>query len=259
MSRWWILVSVLNVGCVAQRYLVMPESLAPEATPTGFPANQTWRLGEVTTTRVELSAQGMQGGGLAPPNIDTEPLKRQLTERVRSSLVSQKNLGAVDEPSATYSLEVELAARESYGIGKGLALGLLLETGILLGGLGAGIGVGTLIDNNAPNQPRLGGILGSSIGILVAAPVALLAAFLPDIAAVKGEYLASLTLRRRSDRVPVATRRLTSNWRTDYNMFGIEEKLAKASGAAVPEFERLLIEAVKSMLVELNEPLARAD
>jgi hypothetical protein len=257
MSRWWLLVGVLNVGCTAQRYLVLPDPIGPEAAPTGLPADQTWRVGEVTT-RVEVASQGMMGTAAQAPNLDTEQLKRQLTERVRVSLGSQKNLGAVDQPPATYSLEVELGAREAYGFGKGLALGLGLEVGIMLAGAGAGLGIGTVIDNNSKNPSSLGVVLGPSIGLLASLPIALIAALLTDIGGVRGEYTATLTLRRRSDRVPVATRRLSSTWQADYNGFGAAEKIAKASGSAVPEFERVILEGIKSMLLEVNEPLARA-
>lgn len=189
-------------------------------------------------------------------NYDAEKLRTQLTERVRSTLVAQKRLGAV-ENAATYTLEVELGTRELYGFGKGLPFGLALETGILLAGAGIGGFVGWTIDNGA-RRDSLTAITSASLGIAVAAPLAFLAAYATDSSRVRGEYTASLTLRRRSDRVPVATRRLISSWKADYSAFGAEQKVAKFAGDAVPEFERVLVEGVKSMLLELNEPLAAA-
>ncbi|MDP3233679.1 MAG: hypothetical protein Q8N26_12945 [Myxococcales bacterium] len=254
MPRWSVVILLALTGCTAQRYLTLPnETVVAPVLPESL-AGQTWRLGEVTT-RVEV-ASGNQWGGAAATNVDVEQLRSQLTERIKSTLKAQKGLGAIEGPTL-YQLEVELGARELYGLGKGFALGIGLEVGILLAGAGAGAGIGA-----ATRQPgsdaSLAVLTGSQIGLAVALPVALLAALLCDIGGVRGEYTATLTLRRRSDRVPVATRRLTSAWRADYNGFAGAEKVAKFSGDAVPEFERVLLEGVKSMLLEVNEPLAVA-
>jgi hypothetical protein len=106
-------------------------------------------------------------------------------------------LGAIDGP-AVYSLEVDLVAKELYGFGRGLPLGLALETGILLAGAAAGIG--HAIDSSR-GQDRLSAVFGMSIGLLAAIPAALLAAFATDLGAVRGEYGATLTLRRRPELV----------------------------------------------------------
>lgn len=257
MNRWLMVLLSLTTGCTAQRYLTLPNE-RPATTTVSLPEvvpGQTWRVGEIST-RVE-AASGMQGWGAGgAANLDTDQLKAQLTDRVRSTLTMATALGAIDGP-AVYSLEVDLVAKELYGFGRGLPLGLALETGILLAGAGAGAGIGHAIDSSR-GQDRLSAVFGMSIGLLAAIPAALLAAFATDLGAVRGEYGATLTLRRRADRVPVATRRLSSAWRTDYNAFGVEAKLAKQSGDAVLEFERVILEGVKSMLIEVNEPLATA-
>ncbi|MBE2253730.1 MAG: hypothetical protein IAE78_29645 [Myxococcus sp.] len=250
MARWWILALAMSSGCTAQRYLILPEPLVAEAPAPGPWKEQTWRVGEVTT-RVEVST----AQGAAAADVDVEQLQRQLTDRVRSTLTAQSALGAV-QGAATHALEVELGAREAYGLGKGLALGIGLELGIIAAGAGVGAGVG--VATAGTSDRGLAALVGSQIGVLAALPVALVAALLADIGGVRGEYLATLTLRRLSDRVPVATRRLSSAWRADYNGFGAADKIAKASGNAVPDFERVLLEGVKSMLLEVNEPLARA-
>ncbi len=252
MSRWLVIaVLALTAGCTTQRYLVLPtDTLVSPVLPESL-AGQTWKLGDLST-RVEVS-QVNQWGTTASRNVDQ--LKEQLTARVRSTLMAQKGLGAVEGPGV-YSLEVELVVREAYGLGKGFWLGLGLNTVVLLAGPAAGLGVGVAINSGGrePDAPYF----GSSIGWAIAAPLAIVAALLTDLGGVRGEYAANLTLRRRADRVPVATRHLTSAWKADYNGFGVEEKIAKFSGDAVPEFERVLIEGVKSMLLEVNEPLATA-
>ena len=254
MSRWSVVILLTLTGCTAERYLTLPhETVVSPALPESL-AGQTWRLGDVST-RVEM-ASGAQWGGGAAPNVDAEQLRTQLTKRITSTLNAQKGLGAIEGP-ALYQLEVELGAREVYGFGKGFALGIGLEAGILLAGAGAGAGIGVATRQPGSNE-ILAGTIGSQIGLLASLPVALVAALLCDLGGVRGEYTATLTLRRRSDRVPVSTRRLTSAWKADYNSFGVAEKVAKFSGDAVPEFERVLLEGVKSMLLEVNEPLAVA-
>jgi hypothetical protein len=257
MSRWLVIaVLALNAGCTTQRYLVLPtDTVVSPVLPESL-AGQTWKLGDLST-RVEVSQVNQWGttGSVASPNVDVDQLKEQLTARVRSTLMSQKGLGAVESPGV-YSLEVELVMREAYGFGKGFWLGLGLEVGVLLAGAAAGLGVGTAI--NSGGREPLAPALGPSIGVLIATPLAIVAALLSDLGGVRGEYAATLTLRRRADRVPVATRHLTSGWKADYNGFGVPEKVAKFSGDAVPEFERVLVEGVKSMLLEVNEPLAIA-
>lgn len=254
MPRWSVVILLALTGCTAQRYLTLPrETVVAPVLPESL-AGQTWRLGEVTT-RVEV-ASGNQSGTAAATNVDAERLRSQLTERITSTLLAQKRLGAVDGP-ALYQLEVELGVRELYGIGKGFALGLGIEAGVVVAGAGVGAGIGA-----ATRQPGsdtgMAVLLGAELGALAALPVAIVVALLADLGGVRGEYTATLTLRRRSDRVPVATRRLTSAWRGDYNGYNAAEKIAKASGDAVPEFERVLLEGVKSMLLEVNEPLAVA-
>ncbi|MDP1922759.1 MAG: hypothetical protein Q8L14_41335 [Myxococcales bacterium] len=255
MPRWSVVIFLALTGCTAQqRYLILPnETVVAPLLPESL-AGQTWRLGEVTT-RVEVGSGG-QWGTAAATNIDAERLRSQLTERITSTLLSQKGLGAVAGP-ALYQLEVELGARELHGLGKGFALGLGLEAGVIVAGAGVGAGVGAAT-RQPGSDPATAALVGAPFGALAALPVAVFVALLADIGGVRGEYTATLTLRRRTDRVPVAIRRLSSVWRGDYSGYSGNEKTAKFAGDAVPEFERVLLEGVKSMLLEVNEPLALA-
>lgn len=246
--RLWIAVAIALAAssCTYQRYLELPDP-APtfQAERVG---DETWRVGEIFT-RVSLTAAN---GNLAGTNINTDRLRDQLTERLRGALLSQRQLGAVTGP-ATYSLEVTIDARESYGPGKGAVAGLLGSLAFAFGSMGAGAAIGAATKNASGGDNYLVGLsIGGAVGLIGE----LLISTIAETGGVRGEYEAQLTLRRLSDRVPVATRRVATPWQLDMNSYDFEKKLARASGASVAAFEKAVVQAVSELLVEQQLPAA---
>lgn len=255
MLRVAVVAVVVASGCTTSRYYVLPPPAPVEGSAPLLGPEFNWSLGEVNVRTQVLNAQG-SAANLSL--VDTSQQKRQLEERVRATLSTQTNLGAV-EGRAPYSLEVAVLSRETVGLGRQIGLGLALETGILIVGTLVGAVVGDALDRPQPPATRgLGFPLGLSAGLIASTPLALGAALAVEIGGTNGEFEAELTLRRRSDRVPVASRRVSTTWRADYNGFSVERKMAELSGAALPDFERALLLGVKAMLLEVSEPVVQA-
>jgi len=254
MLRVGLLALVVMSGCSVRRYLVLPSAAAVEGTAPLLGPEFSWSLGEVSS-RVELLSG--QGTATATALVDVDELKSQLKDRVRTTLEAQVNLGSV-QARAPYSLEVDVTAQEKYGLGPQFGLAIGVE--IAIAALGAGVGalIGGATSPAQPGQFSGGPLLGMSIGALASLPVAVGVALAFDSGEVRGEYEAVLTLRRRSDRVPVATRRVSSTWRAGYNGFNGERTAAVSAGAALPDFERALLQGVKGLLLEVSEPIAAA-
>lgn len=242
-----LLLSLLaSSGCTAQRFLTIGTPSPVEAAWPGQSDETTWRLGEV-----HVDVQAQNANGPTPAGIDVAPLKQQLNDRLRATLLAQTALGARAGP-ARYALEVSLEAIERYGFGRQMGLSLALEIGLFALGMAGGTLLGLATSRASPPD----GFNGYLVGAGVSLPVGLLAATLPELAGTAGEYKARLVLRRLSDRVPVAERRVEQAWRVDYNLYGVPAKLAKGAGAGLVEFEKVLLAGLKDMLVELQpEPL----
>lgn len=250
MKRLALLVMAVGLsGCRIARTLVLPDPLPDRP---ALATTHTWRLTELTA---EASAAGVSGAALV--NTDYGPVRDGLTSRLRSTLEAQQALGYTPE-GARYNLEVSLRAREAFGIGPAMGAALAVELGVL--GLGTLVGglVGARLDAAGPSSTSTGAILGPTIGMAASLPLALVSAFAFKAGLVRGEYSADLTLRRRSDRVPVAHRKVVSTWEQAHDSLNGPAQVAQGSGAAVPELERAVLAAIRSMLVELDEPLARA-
>ena len=229
-------------ACTVQRTLAIG-SPALTHDPIAGAEPLPWRLGTLHVAVEGMSVNGVIG--TKETGVDYGPYKQQLSDRLRATLVSQGPLGATTG-AASYSLEVEVKAREVYGMGKQMWLSLLLESVILAAGFGAGLAV-DLATAKPGEIPRMSGVL---IGGLGSVPVALGVATLPQLGGVNGTFEAELVLRRLSDRVPVAQRRVESTWRADYNAYQVPEKLAVASGQGVTAFERELLAALVELLQE---------
>ena len=236
---------LFTTGCTVQRTLAIGSpALTHDAIAGAEPL--PWRLGTLHVAVEGMSVNGVIG--TKETGVDYGPYKQQLSDRLRATLVSQGPLGATTAGAASYSLEVEVKARELYGMGKQMWLSLLLESVILAAGFGAGLAV-DLATAKPGEISRMSGVL---IGGLGSVPVALGVATLPQLGGVNGTFEAELVLRRLSDRVPVAQRRVESTWRADYNLYQVPEKLAVASGQGVAAFERELLSALVELLQEFR-------
>lgn len=235
-----LLLLLSSSGCLFRRELVIGTPAAVEPDP-GLSAETTWRLGEV---HVAVEAQNANGSA-QPLVLDLAPLKQQIGDRLRATLLAQSNLGARTGPAA-YALEVNLEARERYGFGRQIGLSIALEVGL------AAIGalVGALVGNATTRPPDW--LVGYSVGAGAGLGAGVIASTLPEAAGTQGNLKATLVLRRLSDRVPVAQRSIESAWRADYNFYDIPSKLARASGVGMADFEKVLVPALKDMLLELQ-------
>jgi hypothetical protein len=245
MSRLFATFAVVLLatsGCTVTRSMKIG---TPAPVLAALPTSQAlpWQLGEVHVTVEGMSSTGVLAS--QSTGVDYAPYKQQLTDRLKASLLSQQPLGATLS-GAGYALEVDVKAREVYGLGKQMWLSLLLEGLVFAAGMGTGLAIDAA--TTPPNQvPNLTGFL---VGSAASVPLALLAASLPESGGCAGTFEAKLILRRLSDRVPVSERRVESTWRGDYNWYGVPEKLAVASGAGVTLFEKELLTAVSEMLQE---------
>lgn len=245
---------LLTSGCTVRRSLAIGAPAAVRE-PLSSAAPPPWRLGEV-----HVSVEGMSTNGVAgspATGVDYAPYKQQLTERLKATLLAQKALGATLD-GAAYALEVDVKGRELYGMGRQMWLALLLESAVLALGFGVGLGV-DLATARTPSDLRMSGMLVGGLGSI---PLAVGVATLPELAGATGTFEAQLILRRLSDRVPVAQRRVESTWRADYNFYSVPEKLAAASGQGVAVFEQELLTALVELLqdsqaVALAAPAAR--
>ena len=240
MRRWWLFagMTVAVSSCTAQRHLVLPEERVLGSGPTRD-SKVSWSLTSLSTSIDVGTTAGSTTG------LDVEPLRRQLEARVRDTLSRQVDLGAVDRCSA-YALEVELEAHEAYGNGKGLVPGVVFETGTLSAGAIAGALIGSFV------LPGLGTGIGLAAGTIASTPPALLGALAFKTGGVKGEYRADLTLRRRTDRVPVAHTRVRAPWNADFSAYTADAVVAQSSGAAVLEFEKALLAGLRDMVVDVD-------
>jgi len=236
------LLLLLGSGCTVHRSLAIG---APSPVHAGLTESErlSWRLGEV-----HVSVEGMSSNGMVASSqtgVDFTQYKQQLADRLKATLLAQEALGATRGAGA-YALEVDVSAREVYGIGKQMWLSLLLEGLVMALGFGAGIAV-----DAATAQPgQVPSMTGFLVGGLGSIPVALGVATIPELAGCAGTFQAKLVLRRLSDRVPVSERRVESTWRADYNAYGVPAKLAAASGQAVLGLEQELLTAIVEMLKE---------
>jgi hypothetical protein len=134
---YWSFVLAVLAGCVRHRHLRLPATADVVAVTSAAPLHdQTWQVGEVST-RAEAAPRLLVEE--APYLLVTDQLQGQLTDRIRSTLASQRALGAVEGP-ARYVLDVELVARETYGTGPELGLAFGFQTGILVAGMVSGLG-----------------------------------------------------------------------------------------------------------------------
>lgn len=241
-----LLVLVVSSGCTGRRYLVIGAASPFEPPLAGLSEDFTWGLGEV---HISMSAQNQNGAGGG--QIDLEPVKQQMRDRLRATLQSQSSLGARQGP-ANYSLEINLDASERYGFGREMGLAIGLELGLAALGAGVGALVGLATSRERPPDSTNGYLIGSGAGLAAG----LVSATIPRSGGVIGEYKARLVLRRLSDRVPVAERTVESTWRFDFNWYDISEKLAQSSGESFVEFEKVLVPAVRAMVLEAQPAAA---
>ena len=244
-----MLVLVVSSGCSATRYMTIGVPAPIEPPLAGLSEDATWRLGDV-----HVSVQSSNAYSPIPTGLDVGPLKQQLRDRVRATLLAQSALGATTGPSK-YALELHLEAVERHGVGRQMGLALGLETAVLVVGAAVGAALGLATSRDTPPSGFSNGLL---IGTGVSIPLALVAASLPKLGGVAGEYRARLVLRRLADRVSVAELHVESSWRFDYNFYDIPAKVAQGSGDGFVEFEKLLLGTVKDLLVEANPPPAAA-
>lgn len=232
---------VVASGCVQARYMTIGAPAPLEAAAPGLSADGAWRLGEV-----HISVETQADGSTTTPSVDTELLQRQLLDRVRATLLAQSGLGATTG-LPKYALEVDLEAIERYGLGRQFGVALALEAGLMV----VGMTVGGLVGMATSAEPRPTFLnSGQLVGLGGGLAAALVASTFPKIAGTKGEYKAHLVLRRLADRVPVAERRVERRWRLDQNLYDANEKLARGAGEGFVEFEKVLLSAVKDLLLE---------
>lgn len=219
------LAMVTSSGCVLSRSLVLPSSSVALDDPQ---VSAQWSVGEVFVRTHE------RGPPMQEPR-DFAPLRAQLEARLRRTLEAQGRLGyrADDAP---YALEVVVDVRERSVASPWLVLGASLETGTLLGAAALGTAAG--------------GIAGGPIGMLLGAPLAVVAAMIPPTTTESGEFEATVVVRRRSDGAVLASRHVRSDWHLDVNGFRREGKLAHESGAAIPELEQGVLEIVRQVMRE---------
>lgn len=207
-----------SAGCVSSRHLAIPDATpvldAPEVTAR-------WSV-----TELFVSARPAE-------TRDYQELQTQLETRLRRTLEAQTKLGHRAE-GAEYGVEVQVDVHESSGVNGWLGLGAGMEAAVLLGGAGIGMAVG--------------GPPASLLGLLVATPVAVVAALVPPSSTELGELEATIVLRRKADGAVVATRRTRTHWRAEMNGYRQNEKLARESGGAVPELERRMLETLREVL-----------
>lgn len=215
-------------GCVLSRSLRLPdESQVLEVSPQAT----HWAVSEVF---VRSSVAGA-GGQIGEPRQYQE-LKRELETRLRSTLQAQTLLGHQAE-GAPYEIEVLVDVEEAGAASPWFCLGLGLEVSILSGGAAVGAVVA--------------GPPGALLGMLAATPPAIVAALVPPVTTESGQFEATLTIRRRVDGAAVATRHVVTEWKAELNGFERREQLAAASGAAVPQLEKALLEALYAALQAL--------
>jgi hypothetical protein len=223
------LTMLASSGCVVSRSLILPD-----ATPLLDAPEISARWG---VTELYVRSR--------PPNTnrndqrDYTGLERQLATRLRRTLEAQTGLGHRQD-EAPFGVELVVDVTESAGLNGWMVLGAGLESAVLLGGAGVGM--------------ALGGPPGSLIGLLVATPVAVVAALAPPSQTELGELEATIVVRRKSDGVAVASRHVRSNWRAELNGYHREGKLAHESGAAVPELEQGVLETLREVLKTLPPP-----
>lgn len=218
-------------GCLMSRTVVLPDS-----TPLLDAPEVTARWG---VTELFVRSQAVASGG--NDQRDYHELQDQLQTRLRRTLEAQTGLGHRKDEAA-YGVEVVVDVAERAGLNAWMGLGSGLETAVLLGGAGVGMAVA--------------GPPGSLLGLLVATPAALVVALLPPGVTELGEFEATVVLRRKSDGGVVATRHVRSHWRADVNGYSRSNKLAKASGASIPELEAQLLETLRDVLREVKaEPV----
>jgi hypothetical protein len=231
MNRIFLLcLSLAAQGCLVSRTLVLGDPLPSLQAPH---VAASWKVGEVVA---HATSENANQSALR----DFAPLKAQLEEHVRKTLEGQVALGTLS-PTADYEVDVRLEVDERSGLSPWFGLGLGMEAGILV----AGASVGTAIAGPA----------GTLTGMLVAAPVAVLAAMTPPNSSERGEVGAELTIRRRA-RPEVAKRHVRHIWKRELNGFFKKQRLAEESGAAVMDLERAVLTNVRDMLLEL-QPEAR--
>lgn len=213
-------------GCLMSRTMVLPDSTplldAPEVTAH-------WGV-----TELFVRSRAVASGG--NDQRDYKDLQDQLQTRLRRTLEAQTGLGHRREEAA-YGVEVVVDVAERAGLNGWMTLGSGLETAVLLGGAGVGMAVA--------------GPPGSLIGLLAATPAAIVVALLPPGVTEFGELEATVVLRRKSDGAVVASRHVRSNWKADVNGYSRDTKLAKASGASIPELEAQLLETLREVLREV--------
>ncbi len=219
------LTMLASSGCLLSRSLVLPDTTpmldAPEVTAR-------WGVSELFVRSRAASSNEQR---------DYRPLQDQLETRLRRTLEAQTGLGHRTE-NAPFGVEVVVDVSESAGINGWLGLGATMESAVLLGGAGIGM--------------ALGGPPGSLIGLVLATPVAVVVALTPPSYTELGELEATVVLRRKTDGVVVATRHVRSNWGTEVNGYSRVRKLARESGAAVPELEHRLLETLREVLREAS-------
>ena len=220
------LTMLASSGCLLSRSLVLPD-----ATPMLDAPEISARWG-VTELYVRSSPAQTKGND----QRDYTVLERQLATRLRRTLEAQTGLGHRQD-SSPFGVEVVVDVTERAGLNGWMALGAGLESAVLIGGAGVGM--------------ALGGPPGSLLGLLVATPVAIVAALAPPSYTELGELEATLVVRRKSDGVAVASRHVRSNWRAELNGYHLEGKLAHESGTAVPELELGLLETLREVLKDL--------
>jgi hypothetical protein len=168
---------------------------------------------------------------------DFTPFKEQLETRLRRTLQAQTNLGRRAE-NPEFQVDLAIDVGEQSGMSPWLGLGLSLEAGVLLAGVGAGVAIG--------------GPPGALTGLLVATPVAIATAVAPPSTTEVGEFEGTLSLRRPGGPV-IATRHVRSRWKAELNGYNRETKLARQSGEGAQGFEREVLDALHQMLLELQQ------
>lgn len=242
------LVALGSSGCVAKRVLVVGAPSPIESAPEGLAAALPWRLGDLDV-RYEISS----GTGAPPASASpSELLRRQLRDRLLATLNLQRALGHVDG-AAPYILEVRFKGIESHSINGNFVLAVGLQFGVAA----VGCVIGALVDLAQPRpnlgEARLTGfLLGGSAGLATG----WLPASLVRFGTADGSLQATVVLRRRADRVPVAERHIETTWGLEYDAFGQNRLVERATGDGFVEFEKELLTGLKAMLLEVQGDLA---
>lgn len=250
MKKLILLFAAISLSaCVTERRATFNSSPGPLplSEPLSEPLLRSWALGEVFVTPEPLAPMQQYE--------NWSKGRSQIEERLRETLSRQTHLGrrADSREEAELIVDVDVRLREGRAINGWFAPAILSEVAVLTVGAGTGAGIGWgLAGANREESAAIGSLAGVGIAILPAVIVPLLFPTNDVVASAD----AKLTFRRAHDGVVIYEKQTRAEWVDQHNSFGVEEKLAKITGAGIEALER---EVVKGLFVGLrSSPPANA-